>query len=128
MSIVKSEDSKKWINAFIAIASILAGYITIEFLRFLGVWLELEAKVGSFLVITQGVGIAIGLSVFIGVQKNDKALAHLQEVYGELVKVIWPTRDTIVKLTIGIVIAISIISGIFIFVDYLSRQLLQMIY
>lgn len=37
----------------------------------------------------------------------------LKEVKGELVKVTWPTRDEVVKLTI-IVIAVSLVVGLYI--------------
>jgi preprotein translocase subunit SecE len=60
MSILKIEDSKKWINAFLAIVSVIAGFVTIRFLLTMGEWFDLEAKIGNFPVVIQGVGISRG--------------------------------------------------------------------
>ena len=128
MSIVKSEDSRKWINSFVAILSILAGFCTIRFMEQMGEWFDLEAKIGNFLYVSQGLGIAIGLATFIGVVKNKNASTHMQEVFDELVKVVWPDRDSVIKVTIGIIIGVSIISSILVGVDFSFRKLLSLIY
>jgi len=128
MSIVKAEDSKKWINAFIAIVAILVGYIFIQFIEQMGEWFNLEAKVKNFFAVTQGLGILAGLTTFMGILKNSNSMALLNEVYAEIVKVVWPDKDAILKITVGLVIGISIISGVFVLVDYLFRQVLQLIY
>ncbi len=128
MSIIKSEDGKKWINSFVAIVSILVGFITIRFLEQLGEWFDLEAKVGNFLAFTQGVGVLVGLITFISILKNPKASGYLKEVYGELVKVVWAENDTVLKVTVGIIIGLAIVSSIFVLIDYLAQQLLSLAY
>ena len=128
MSIVKSEDGKKWINAFIAIISILVGFITIRFLETMGGWFELESKVKYFVALSQGAGAMAGLITFLSITKNKSASTHLKEVYSELVKVIWPDKDSVVKVTIGIVIATAIVSGFFVLVDFTFRSILNLIY
>jgi preprotein translocase subunit SecE len=128
MSIIRSEDGKKWINSFIAVVSILAGFMTIRFVEQLGEWFDLEAKVGNFLAFTQGLGVLIGVAVFLIIIKNKKASAHLDEVYAELVKVVWPEKDAVLKVTVGIIIGVSIVSGLFFLIDYVSQQLLSMVY
>lgn len=128
MSIIKSEDEKKWLNAFVAIMSALAAFICIRFFYQLGEWFDLESKIKYFFAISQGVGIVIGVTTFATILKHKKAYKYLKEVYGELVKVIWPDRDSVVKLTIGLMIALAIISGILVLVDYIFRTLLSLIY
>lgn len=128
MSIIKAEDSKKWINFFVALVSILCGYVVIKFLGQMGEWFDLEAKVPYFIGVSQGIGIVIGLSVFLGVKSNKSASEHLNEVYSELVKVIWPDSESVVKSTIGILVGLSILSLIFIAVDNGFRWLLNTIY
>lgn len=128
MSVIKSEDSKKWINSFVAVCAILVGYLVIKFLGQMGEWFDLEAKVKNFLMVSQGVGILIGLGTFVFITKNIKAAGHMNEVYAELVKVVWPEKDNVVKSTIGIVIGVSIISGLFVAVDFLFRKLLELAY
>ncbi len=128
MSIVKSEDGKKWINAFVAIISVFVGFITIRFTETLGEWFDLEAKIGSFLLLSQGIGLLSGLAAFLIISKNKTTSGHIKEVYAELVKVVWPEKDSVVKVTIGIVIATTIVSGFFVLVDFIFRKILNLIY
>lgn len=128
MSIVKSEDAPKWINAFVAIVSVLIGFIAMRFLDFTGQWFELEAQIPNFLIVTQALGLFAGLGTFIWIKRSTKASGHLKEVYAELVRVVWPDKDTVIKLSIGIMIAVSIISGILLVIDFISRSLLELIY
>lgn len=128
MSIVKSEDSRKWINSFVAIISILAGFISIRFLDQMSEWFDLEAKINHFLMVSQGVGIVIGLVTFIAIVKNKGASTHMQEVFDELVKVVWPDRDSVIKVTIGIIIGVSIVSSILVGIDFSFQKILELIY
>jgi preprotein translocase subunit SecE len=48
-------------------------------------------------------------------------------VYAELVKVTWPKKEDVMATTVGLVIALSIISGIFVLVDMGFRKLLELI-
>jgi preprotein translocase subunit SecE len=128
MSIVKAEDNKKWINTLIVLVSVLLGYIVIVGIGALGEIMELESRIPNFSATTQGVGFLAGVLSFLIIWKNVKVQQYLDEVYGELVKVVWPDKDSIVKLTFGIVIGLIIVSGILVFVDYIFRQLLSLIY
>lgn len=128
MSLIKAEDSKKWINSFVAIVAILICYIVIQFMEQMGEWFDLEAKIKHFIAVSQGIGIVTGLVFFISVMKNKKASTHLKEVYDELVKVVWPDNDSVVKSTIGILIGLAILSGVFVGVDFLIRKSLELIY
>lgn len=128
MGILKKEDQKKWLNAFIALVSILVAFILIRFVLQLGEWFDLESKINHFRGVAQGVGIFIGLAVFVVVSKHKQWRGFLDEVYGELLKVIWPDQDSVVKMTIGIVIGISIASSILVLVDYIFRGLLSLLY
>lgn len=128
MSIIKSEDSSKWINALVAIAAVLSGFIITKFVDQLGVWFDLEAKVSSFNILSQGLGVVTGLLVFVIILKNHKSSTYLQEVYSELVKAVWPSKDATTKMTIGIAIALVIASGIFVFVDFVFKKILDFVY
>jgi len=128
MSIIKSEDGKKWINSFIAIISLIVGFVTIRFIEQLSEWFELEAKIAKFQVASQVFGVAVGFGVFVYCIKSTKVMTHLREVFDELVKVIWPDRDSVVKVTIGIIIGLIITSGIFVAIDYTVQWLLKFVY
>jgi len=128
MSLLKSEDNKKWINFFVALVSILVGFLVIRFTGQMSEWFDLEAKIPHFQMVAQAVGIVAGLAVFLLVQKNQDAGEHLNQVYSELVKVIWPDSESVAKSTVGIVVGLAIMSGIFVGVDTLFRAILNLIY
>lgn len=128
MSIIKSEDSSKWINALVAIGALLAGFIVTKFVDQLGIWLDLEAKISNFSVVAQGLGVLAGVVFFVIVLKNSKTSAYLQDVYNELLKVVWPSKDATMKITMGLVVALVIVAGIFVFVDLIFKKILSFIY
>jgi preprotein translocase subunit SecE len=128
MSIIKSEDSRKWITALVVIASVLAGFVVSKFVVQMGDWFDLETKISNFNFISQGFGFAVGLGTFIYILKNNKTSSYLEEVYNELLKVIWPSKDATVKMTIGIAIALVVVAAIFVSVDAIFKKILEFIY
>jgi preprotein translocase subunit SecE len=128
MSIIKSEDSSKWINALVAIAAILAGFVVIKFVDQLGAWFDLEAKISNFALVSQGAGVLAGVLVFVIILKNSKSSSYLQDVYNELLKAVWPTKDTTLKMTLGLVVALTIASGVFVFCDFVFKKILSFVY
>lgn len=128
MSIIKSEDSRKWITALTVIASVLAGYVVYKFVGQLGDWFDLETRISSFSVVAQGVGFLTGVGTFIYILKNSETSSYLQEVYNELLKVVWPSKDATIKMTIGIAIALVIVAAIFTAVDFIFKHILEFVY
>jgi preprotein translocase subunit SecE len=124
----RSTDGRKWINGLVALGAFVCAFYVILFIGQMGEWFDLEAKVSNFKGIAQGIGVLIGLLGFVYVVKSEKCSTFLNEVFAELVKVVWPDKDSVVKLTIGIIIALAICSVILFFIDYLSRQLLGLFY
>lgn len=49
----------------------------------------------------------------------------LQEVRSELLRVVWPTRDQIIRLTLQVIVISVIISGIIGILDYSFTTLIQ---
>ena len=70
----------------------------------------------------------MGALTFLLIQRNKAAYNHLNEVYGELVKVVWPEKDSVLKVTIGIVIGLAFVSLILLGVDYACREILEFLY
>ncbi len=128
MSIIKSEDSSKWINALVAIAALLSGFVVTRFANQLGVWFDLEAKIPNFSLVSQGLGFVMGVVVFVAVLKNIKSSTYLQDVYNELLKVVWPAKDATLKMTMGLVVALVVVAGIFVFVDFIFKKILSFVY
>jgi len=125
---LSAKNGKKWINSFVAILSVLFGFISVRFIEQLSEWFDLEASIASFAIIKQMVGVIFGLLLYFVITKNRKAIGHMDEVYNELQKVIWPEKNTVLKLTIGIMIAVSIVSGIFVLLDFTFQKLLELTY
>ncbi|MEI8345900.1 MAG: preprotein translocase subunit SecE [Pseudomonadota bacterium] len=128
MSIIKSEDKGKWINAFVMLTCILVGFICIRFFYQLGEWFDLEAKLRNFIVWAQMAGVLVGIGTFLYIRNKKEALVHLDEVYAELVKVIWPDKDSTIKVTVGILIGVSIVAAFLILVDFIVSHLLDLLY
>lgn len=128
MSVIKREDEKKWTNAFLAVVCLLTSYLSIKFLQQVGEWFNLEAHVPYFVAIVQVVSVVLGAVVFVLIYRHQEAAKYLAEVFSELVKVIWPESDSVLKLAVGIIIGIAIVSGILVLIDYIFRFLLGFVY
>jgi preprotein translocase subunit SecE len=128
MSALKPEDGRKWINAIVAVVAALLGFVTFRFLGQLSDWFDLEVKIGHYQLVAQAISIAVGLSFFLGLTFNKKSSQFFNEVYAELLKVLWPDKDSTVRLTIGIIIAVAISSGFFVAADLGISKLLSLIY
>lgn len=127
MSIIKSEDSKKWINALVAVFSIIVGIVVIKFATQVGAWFDLEAKIPNYVTLTQAVGIVLGAVSFFVTTTNKKTSNYLEEVYHELTKVTWPTKEATTKITVGLFVALVICSAIFLIVDLIFKKLIGLI-
>ena len=128
MSFIKSEDTGKWINALLVIGSAIAGFIITQFLEQMSIWFDLEAKIPNFILVSQFVGVLIFIATFVFTFKNEKAQAYLNDVYNELLKVVWPTKDATVKMTLGLVVALVVVAGLFVSIDFIFKKLLSFIY
>jgi preprotein translocase subunit SecE len=64
-----------------------------------------------------------GQKVVREVQKENRVMRYLRETRAELRKVVWPTRDEAINLTLIVVVTIIVMSVFFGTVDYLLAQL-----
>lgn len=91
-------------------------------------WTDLEARVNNFRMIAQIVSIALGVLAFMIVLKHKRAYQYLSEVYGELTKVLWSDKDSTLRLTLSIVIGVTI-SAIFLgLIDFGIQKILELLY
>ena len=128
MSALKETDSKKWVNALVAVGALILANVLIRLLYQVSEWTDLEAKVENFQLVAQLVGITVGLVVFIIVLKNQGTYRYLIEVYGELTKVVWPDKDSTLKLTVSIVIGVVIAAVFLGLIDFGIKELLEFFY
>ena len=128
MSALREADGKKWINALIAVGALILVNIFIRLLYQISEWTDLEAKIENFRLLAQVAGIVVGVSAFVAVLKSKSTYGYLAEVYGELTKVIWSDKDSTLKLTVSIIIGVSI-SAIFLgLIDFGIKKLLELLY
>ncbi len=128
MSIIKSEDSNKWINALVILFSAVVGFLTKRFIDQLAVWFDLETKVSNIAYVSQVLGVVVAISLFAYIVKSAKTSSYLNEVYDELVRVVWPTKDATMKITIGLVVALVIVAAIFVSIDFVFKKILELVY
>ena len=127
MTVASTNDGKKWIQASLALVCIFLGYIIISFLEKMSEWFLLESKIPYFFVISQALGVLIGLATFIYIMKKPKTSEFLKNVYEEMLKVVWPDRDQTWKYTVIIMIAVTIMGFVFGLFDLGANFLLGLI-
>jgi preprotein translocase subunit SecE len=127
MSLLTQENSNKWTKSFFFICAALMGFVSYRFLLQLSDWFDLEAKVQSFIFVAQGVGLAVALGSFLLLLLNKKTEQYINEVYNELLKVVWPDGDSVIKLTFGIFVGLFIVSGILIAFDWVFRLFIDLV-
>ena len=128
MSALKESDRRKWINALLAGGALLLSYALIKLLYQIGDWMDLEAQINHFRFIAQGVGLLVGVSAFIMALRNKQVYSYLDEVYGELLKVTWSDKDSTLKLTVSIVIGVTISALVLGVIDFGIRSVLELLY
>jgi preprotein translocase subunit SecE len=128
MSILKEDDSKKWIQTLLVIVSGVFAYVMFAFIGQLTEWFDLEAKVKGIHAIAQIVALLSGGILFYVVATNTSTKEYLDEVYRELVKVTWPDYEGTLKLTFGVVIGIIITGIILGIVDFCIGKLMRLLY
>lgn len=124
---VQAENGKKWIQASVAVVSMIVAYVMMAFFAQIGEWFELESKVSSYNAIAQVLGGILGLGTFIYIMKNDKTSSFLNEVYGEVLKVVWPGKEDTNKQTIVIMIGVTIVGFILGFFDVSATWALSLV-
>ncbi len=127
MTSTTHHEGKKWINTAVAILAILVGYVILSFVQQLAEWFELESKISHFRFFAQGIAIAVGLTTFLVATRYKKSADYLREVYGELVKVVWPERALTAKHTVGVIIGVTIAGFVLGLFDFVANKLLGLL-
>ncbi len=127
MAVASNEEGKKWIQASVAVTCILAGWVLISFFEKLAEWFALETMVPYFYAITQGLSVLIALGVYIYIMKNPKTSDFLENVYQEVLKVVWPDSQQTWRHTVVIMIAVTICGFVLGFFDFGANFLLSLV-
>ena len=59
------------------------------------------------------------------VQKENRVMQYFRETRAELRKVVWPTRDEAINLTVVVVVTIIVMSAFFGVIDYFLTALFR---
>jgi len=124
----RKKNGQKWINAGVAIAAILLGYIVTLLAEKTGQWFDLEAKISEYGVITQVLGGVVALITFLIITRNPKSSVFLEEVYAEMEKVVYPNRQETVRHSIVVIIGVTIAGFIFGVFDLVASKLLALLH
>lgn len=127
MAVASNDEGKKWIQAAVAVCCILVGYILISFFEKLAEWFALETMIPYFFGATQVISVVIAIVSYVVVIKNPKSSDFLENVYQELLKVVWPDRQQTWRHTFVIMIAVTIFGFIFGFFDFGANFLLGLV-
>lgn len=127
MAVASNDEGKKWIQATVAVACILLGYILISFFEKVAEWFALETMVPYYYPITQGISVIAALATYIGVMRNPKSADFLTNVYQEIMKVVWPDSQQTWRHTFVIMVAVTIMGFVFGFFDFGANFLLGLV-
>lgn len=128
MNTVEAKNGTKWIQTTLALFCVLCSYLIFKLLQQFSEWFDLEAKVSNFNLLAQGLSVVFAASLFVILYRRKEVFGYLNEVYLELTKVIWPDKESVGKLTIGIVISTVILSLILVSVDLIVKKILSLVY
>jgi len=127
MAVASNEEGKKWIQASVAVACILLGYVLISFFEKMAEWFALETMIPYFYGISQALSVILGLVTYIVIMKNPKSSDFLTNVYQEVMKVVWPDTTQTWRHTFVIMIAVTIMGFVFGFFDFGANFLLGLV-
>jgi preprotein translocase subunit SecE len=127
MSTDLNQEGKKWIQTGTAVICMILAYILISFFRQMGSVFELESKIPYYNYIHQGLAVGISLITFFVLMTNQKSYQFLTDVYGELLKVIWPDKNQTVRHTFGVIIGVTIMGFILGLFDMGAGYLLSLL-
>ncbi len=127
MAVASNEEGKKVIQASLAVACILLGYVLISFFEKLAEWFALETMIPYFFGITQAVSVVAAAGTYFYILRNPKTSEFLTNVYEELMKVVWPDSQQTWRHTFVIMIAVTIMGFVFGFFDFGANYLLRLV-
>ncbi|GEM_PF-963292 len=123
---MESQQHQKVVNiAYLAFAGLVAFVLLTMFMKLSDLY-DLESKVKAIEFIIRGASLAVGLVVFVGLYKHQKANQFMNEVASELLtKVTWPSRRDTTYATVVVMITVVIAGIILATFDWLWMTILK---
>ena len=119
--------ASKWINTILFLASALVGFLFNMLLIKLGTWFEFEAKIPQYKYIQLLASIIVVFGTLFYVKSRTDLMTFFYETYDEMTKVVFPDKNQSFRLSIIVIIAITIIGFILTTFDWVARFVIGMI-
>lgn len=119
--------ASKWINTILFLGSVLVGFLFNMLLVKLGTWFEFEAKVPQYKYIQLLASIVVVFGTLFYVKSRTDLMSFFYETFDEMTKVVFPDKNQSFRLSIVIIIAITIIGFILTTFDWVARFVIGMI-
>ena len=110
----------KWINTILFLLCVLVGFLFNMLLIKLGTWLEFEVKIPQYKYVQLFVSIIVVFGTLFYVKSRSDLMAFFYETFDEMTKVVFPGKNQSFRLSIFIIIAVTIIGFILTIFDGLS--------
>ncbi len=127
MSVASNTEGKKWIQTAVVLVCALLFYVLVSFFEKLADWFALETKIPYYFGVSQFISVVIGFATYVFIFKNPKSNDFLNNVYQEVMKVVWPDRQQTWRHTFVIMIAVTIMGFVFGFFDFGANFLLGLV-
>lgn len=119
--------ASKWINTFLFLGSVIVGFLFNILLVKLSVWFELESKIPYFKYVQLVLSLLVVLASMLYVRSRADLMGFLYETYDEMTKVVFPDKNQSFKLSVFVIIWVTIIGFVLTMFDWVARSIIAMI-
>jgi preprotein translocase SecE subunit len=119
--------ASKWINTILFLGSVIIGFMFNMLLVKLGTWFEFEAKIPQYKYIQLVASIIVVFGTLFYVKSRSDLMTFFYETFDEMTKVVFPDKNQSFRLSIFIIIAVTIIGFILTTFDWVARFVIGMI-
>ncbi len=119
--------ASKWINTILFLGSVLVGFLFNMLLVKLGTWFEFEAKIPQYKYIQLLVSILVVFGTLFYVKSRTDLMTFFYETFDEMTKVVFPDKNQSFRLSIFVIIAVTVIGFILTTFDWVARFIIGMI-
>lgn len=117
----------KWVTVAVFFVCCVVAFSTSLFLQTLSVWFELESKINSFQYISFLLSGAVGIASWFIIKNQNDWMKFLYETTEEMSKLAVPDKNLTFKMSLVVIVAVSIIGFFLSIFDWLARTILSWI-
>lgn len=117
----------KWINTILFLASAIVGLIFHKLFIKLGLWFEFEAKIPQYKYLQLFASLVVVFVTMVYVRSRSDLMSFFYETFDEMTKVVFPDKNQSFRLSIFVIIWVTIIGFILTTFDLIARFIIGMI-